>query len=102
MEHHAAAISVHLHHQSDLLPVLKQCVRYIEQAEKKNIHLEYMGVRVEEEQESFVVYLKLDGPDRTVTGNLRGKEVIPVLRILFDRLIRAYAGREVFSHVSFL
>ncbi|MCL6524157.1 MAG: hypothetical protein K6T34_05790 [Thermoflavifilum sp.] len=101
--HQAAAVSIHVHHQKLFLPVLKQCVRLVEQAEKKGIGLEYVGLRIEEDdQGQHLIYLKLDGADRTVTGSLRGKDLFQVLRVLFDRLIRAYQGNEQLSHVSFL
>ncbi|MBX6379651.1 MAG: hypothetical protein IRZ01_03090 [Thermoflavifilum aggregans] len=103
LDNYAAAISIHLQKQDDFLPVLRQCVKEIERAEKRGIRLEYVGVRVDEEEAGqYMVYLKLDGPDRTVTGNLKGRDVLQILRVLFDRLFRAYAGQAELSHVAFV
>lgn len=97
-----ASIALFLQRDAHFLPVLRLLVKEIEAMHKQGLKLEYMSLRVEvDERGEYVVYAKLDGTDRTVTGNLRGKDEMQVIKHLLHKLSQAFRSRAHKHKIAF-
>ncbi|QOR76453.1 MAG: hypothetical protein IMW88_02545 [Thermoflavifilum sp.] len=97
-----ASIALFLQNDEYFLPVLRLLVRQIEMMHKKGLKLEYVSLRVDvDERGDYVAYAKLDGADRTVTGNLKGKNELEVVKWLLHRLVDAFQARVKKHRLTF-